>query len=82
MRGLSSVARCRSLRPTAARGLPARAVLTRAVHGLDADEDEVDASEELLTVVVFAQLRSGFAQGWVPGGVELRPPLGDRGEEG
>jgi hypothetical protein len=38
---------------------------------------EVDADEELLAVVVFAPLRSGFVHGWVSGGVELRPLCGD-----
>jgi hypothetical protein len=41
--------------------LPGRAVLARTVNGLDAGEDEIDAGEELLAVVVFAQLRPGFA---------------------
>jgi hypothetical protein len=41
--------------------LPGRAVLARTVDGLDAGEDEIDAGEELLAVVVFAQLRPGFA---------------------
>jgi hypothetical protein len=58
-----------------------RAVLARTVHGLDAGEDEIDAGEELLAVVVFAQLRPGFVHGWVFSGVELRPLCGDGGEK-
>src|ERR1700691_5978138 len=61
--------------------LPGRAVLARTVPGLDAGEDEIDAGEELLAVVVFAQLRPGSVHGRVPGGVELRPLRGDGGEE-
>ena len=49
--------------------LPGRAVLARTVHGLDAGEDEIDAGEELLAVVVFAQLRPGSVHGWVFSGV-------------
>ena len=71
------VRRLRDHRPS---GL-GRAVLARTVHGLDAGQDEIDADEELLAVVVFAQLRPGFAQGWVSGRVELRPVCGDGGEE-
>ena len=47
----------------------------------DAGKDEIDAGEELLAVVVFAQLRPGFVHGWVFSGVELRPPCGDGCEE-
>ena len=61
--------------------LPGSAVLARTVHGLDAGQDEIDAGEELLAVVVFAQLRPGFVHGWVSSGVELRPLRGDGGEE-
>ena len=62
--------------------LSGRAVLARTVHGLDASEDEIDASEELLAVIVFAQLLSRSVQGWVCSGVELRPLCGNSGEEG
>jgi len=62
--------------------LTSRAVLARVVHGLDAGEDEIDAGEELLAVVVLAQLRSGFVHGRVSSGVELRPLRGDVGQEG
>lgn len=57
--------------------LPGRAVLACTVHGLD----EIDAGEELLAVVVFAQLRPGCVYGRVFSGVELRPLRGDGGEE-
>jgi hypothetical protein len=57
-----------------------RAVLS-TIYGLDAGEGEVEAGEELLAVVVFAQLRPGFVHGWVSGGGELRPLRGDGGEE-
>src|SRR5580692_12179101 len=62
-----------------AQHLPGRPVLARTVHGLDAGKDEIDAGEELLAVVVFAQLCCGFVHGWVPGEVELRPLCGDGG---
>ena len=58
-----------------------RAVLARTVRGLDAGEDEVDAGEELLAVVVFAQLRPGFVHVWVFGWVGLLPLRGDGCEE-
>jgi hypothetical protein len=61
--------------------LSGRAVLARTVHGLDASEDEIEAGEELLAVVVFAQLRPGLVHGWVFDGVELRPLCGCGGEE-
>ena len=57
--------------------LPGRAALGRTVHGLDAGEDEIDAGQELLAVVMFEQLCPGFVHGWVSGGVELRPLCGD-----
>jgi 2-polyprenyl-6-methoxyphenol hydroxylase-like FAD-dependent oxidoreductase len=52
------------------------------VHGLDAGQDEIDAGQELLAVVVLAQVRSGLAHGRVANGVELGPLRGDGGEEG
>lgn len=58
-----------------------RMSIGRTVHGLDAGEDEIDAGQELLAVVMFGQLRPGLVHGWVSGGVELRPPCGDGGEE-
>jgi hypothetical protein len=47
-----------------------------------ASEDKVDAGEELLAVVVLAQLRGHLTHERVLRGVVLRPPCGDAREEG
>ena len=49
----------------------------RLSGGCDADEDEVDAGQELLAVVVPGQLRRDLVHERVLRGVELRPPCGD-----
>src|SRR5580692_5461458 len=54
----------------------------RFSDGSDTGQDEVDAGQELLPVVVLAQLRRHLTQEWVLRGVELRPPCGDGREEG
>ena len=54
----------------------------RLSDGSDAGEDEVDAGEELLAVVVLAQLRGHPMHERVLRGVELSPPCGDGREEG
>ena len=54
----------------------------RLYDGCDAGQDEVDAGQELLTVVVPAQLRCYLTHERVLRGVKLRPPCGDGREEG
>src|SRR5277367_5281169 len=49
----------------------------RLSDGCDAGQDEVDAGQELLAVVVPGQLRRHLMREWVFRGVELRPPCGD-----
>ena len=50
--------------------------------GCDAGQDEVDAGQELLAVVVPGQLRRHLTHERVLRGVELRPPCGDGRKEG
>src|SRR5271156_2960 len=59
-----------------------RAPQRRLSDGSDAGQDEVDAGQELLAVVVLAQLRRHLTHERVLRGVELRPPCGDGREEG
>ena len=54
----------------------------RLSEGCDAGQDEVDAGEELLAVVVPGQLRGHLMHERVLRGVELRPLRGDGREEG
>ena len=54
----------------------------RLSDGPDAGQDEVDAGEELLAIVVLGQLRRHLVHERVLHGVELRPPCGDSREEG
>jgi hypothetical protein len=54
----------------------------RLYDGCDAGQDEVDAGQELLTVVVPGQLRCHLTHERVLRGVELRPPCGHGREEG
>jgi hypothetical protein len=49
--------------------------------GCDAGEDEVDAGQELLAVVVAGQLRRHLPHERILRGVKLRPPCGDGREE-
>ena len=63
--------------------LPGRAVLARTVHGLDAGEDEIDAGQELLAVVMFEQLQAfGVPEGGLPdsAGVLVNYILGVAGQ--
>ena len=48
----------------------------RLSDGCDAGQDEVDAGQELLAVVVPGQLRRHLTHEWVLRGVELRPLCG------
>src|SRR5271170_6295746 len=50
--------------------------------GCDAGQDEVDAGQELVAVVVPGQLRRYLVHKRVPRRVELRPLCGEGGEEG
>ncbi len=54
----------------------------RLPDGCDAGQDEVDAGQELLAVVVLAQLRRHLTHERVLRRVELRPPYGDGREKG
>src|SRR5580658_5682097 len=54
----------------------------RLSDGCDAGQDEVDAGQELLAVVVPGQLRRHLTHERVFHRVELRPPCGDGREEG
>ena len=54
--------------------------LNRLPDRCDASQDEVDAGEELLAVVMSGQLRRQLTHERVPSGVELRP-LGGYGHE-
>ena len=68
------------IRRQAAAAIPPAA--DRLADGSDAGQDEVDAGQELLAVVVLAQLRRHLTHERVPRGVEARPPIGDGREEG
>ena len=55
--------------------------MIRLTQGCDAGQDEVDAGQELLAVVVFAQWRRQLAHERIVLGVEPRPLRGDAAEE-
>jgi hypothetical protein len=67
-----------SPRPIGRRARLASIDLPNVAQGFDASKDQVDAGDELLAVVMFAQLHGDVANERMPCGIELRPSPCDR----